>query len=233
MKKLVYANFGTGNYAVLMALMCVVVLLSGIGGAKGVVFSIGGFQIITDGAFFLFPFAYIMGDTITEVYGPRAASRAIAAGFITNVIAAGVYWVIIALPGFTDDYGLAKQSGIEIALGPVWQIVLASMTGFACGQGANTAIMFFGKRRHLEKRLVARLVSSTGVGEFLDTMVFCAIAATAIGITSVGQWANYTLFGFLWKISVQYTMMPVTIQVIKWLKKHEPSYVRASVEGAN
>ena len=52
--------------------MAVVVVLSSIGASKGVVFG----PVITDGGFFLFPFAYIIGDMITEVYGPRAAKRA-------------------------------------------------------------------------------------------------------------------------------------------------------------
>lgn len=222
-----YADYGTGNYAILVAIMCIIVILSGIGGAKGVVFTIGGFDIITDGAFFMFPIAYIMGDTVTELYGKKAATRAVAMGFITNVIAALIYWVIIILPGFSDDYGIEKQHGIEVALGPVWQIVLASMTGFAIGQTANSAIMWFGKKRHLERRLVRRLMSATGVGELLDTIVFCTIAASAIGILTVGQWANYTIFGFLWKILVQYAMMPVTVTLIKWLKKREPTYANA------
>lgn len=214
---------GSGNYAVLVAVMAVVVVLSNIGGAKGVVFG----PIITDGGFFLFPLAYICGDIITEIYGAKAARRAILTGFGASVLAVVTYAIVIVLPGFGDDYGIEKQHALEVALGPVWQIVLASVLGFLAGQNLNTLVMSVMKKRHLERGLFARLLSSTGLGEFVDTLVFCTIAATAIGITTVGQWANYTFFGFLYKTLLQYAVMPVTAYVIGRTKRHEPTYQAA------
>lgn len=218
-----YADPGSVYYAAMLAMMCVVVVLSGIGASKGVIFG----PIITDGGFFLFPLAYILGDVITEIYGVRAARRAILAGFLSNLLSVITYATIIVLPGFTDDYGVAKQAALETALGPVWQIVLASALGFLAGQSMNSFIMWAGKKRRLEQGLLARLVGSTGVGELLDTVVFCSIAATAIGISTVGQWANYTIFGFLYKITVQYAVMPVTMYAIRVIKRREPSYQAA------
>lgn len=218
-----FADVGSPHYAMMLAAICVVVILSGIGASKGVVFG----PIITDGGFFLFPLAYILGDVITEVYGGRAARRAIIMGFIANITSVLCYALIIALPGFTDDYGLQKQTALEGALGPVWQVVLAGLLGYAGGQTLNTLVMLVMKRRSREKGLFARLASSTGVGEFVDTLIFCTVAATAIGISSVGQWANYTFFGFLYKVIVQYAAMPVTAVFIRWLKRHEPSYQAA------
>ena len=218
-----YADPGSVYYAAMLAMMCVVVVLSGIGASKGVVFG----PIITDGGFFLFPLAYILGDTITEIYGVRAARRAILAGFLSNLLSVITYATFIVLPRFTDDYGVAKQAALETALGPVWQIVLASALGFLAGQSMNSFIMWAGKKRRLERGLLARLVGSTGVGELLDTVVFCSIAATAIGITTMGQWANYTIFGFLYKITVQYAVMPVTMYAIRVIKRREPSYQAA------
>ena len=215
-----YASIGPGHYATMLAAMVMVVVLSSIGASKGVVFG----PIITDGAFWLFPLAYILGDMITEIYGPRAARRAIITGFVANLAAVLVYAVIIALPGFDDDYGLAKQSALETALGPVWIIVAASLLGYAGGQSVNSLIMWAGKRRNAESRLYRRLISSTGAGEAVDTIIFCTIAATAIGIDSFAQWGSYTFFGFLWKVLVQLALIPVTGRIIGWVKKHEPSY---------
>ncbi|GAB3702211.1 queuosine precursor transporter [Mariniluteicoccus flavus] len=217
-----YADTGSAHYATMLAMVCVVVILSGIGASKGVVLG----PVITDAAFFLFPLAYILGDIITEVYGGRAARRAIVMGFVVNIVSVLCYALIIALPGFTDDFGTQKQTALEGALGPVWQVVLAGLLGYAGGQTCNTLIMMAMKRRSKEKGLLRRLVSSTGVGEFVDTLIFCTVAATAIGISSVGQWANYTFFGFLYKVLVQYAAIPATAAAIGWLKKNEPSYGR-------
>ena len=207
--------------------MCVVVILSGIGAAKGVTFGdIPGthFEIITDGGFFLFPLAYILGDVITELYGIRAARRAILMSFAMNILAVISYAILIALPGFHDAYGEAKQAAIEGALGPVWIVVLAGLVGFMAGQSLNSLVMTTMKSRRGEHGLVARLLSSSGLGELVDTILFCTIASTAIGITSVGQWAEYTILGFVYKVAVQYAAIPVTAAVIRWLKRTDPTY---------
>lgn len=214
--------------------MVTVVILSGIGAAKGVTFGTvpgTGFEIITDGGFFLFPLAYILGDVITELYGARAARRAILTSFAMNILAVLAYQVIIVLPGFPDDYGAQKQAALEGALGPVWIIVLASVCGFLTGQTLNSLVMSRMKARAGERGLIGRLLSSSGLGELVDTIIFCSIAATAIGITSVGQWAEYTVLGFVYKVAVQYLAIPVTAAVIRWLKRTDPTY-RARLEQA-
>ncbi|MFC0674361.1 queuosine precursor transporter [Brachybacterium hainanense] len=223
----VYADRGASHYDILAVLMAVVVILSGIGASKGVLFGTvpgTGFEIITDGGFFLFPLAYILGDVITELYGPRAARRALVTAFCMNILAVLAYQIIIVLPGFSDDYGTAKQEALEVALGPVWIVVLAGLAGFAAGQSLNTIVMSRMKARSGERGLVGRLLTSSGLGELVDTIVFCSIAAAAIGITTFEQWVEYTVLGFLYKVLVQYAAIPVTSAVIRRLKRTDPSY---------
>lgn len=222
----VHAEAGSGRYAVLLASMALIVVLSGIGASKGVRFG----PIITDGGFWLFPLAYVIGDVITEVYGPVAARRAIITGFALNAFAALAYQIVIVLPGFGDAYAQTRQTALQFTLGPVWQIVLGSLLGFLGGQSTNSLIMWWGKRRSGEQRLIARLAGSTGLGELIDTLIFCSIAASVIGVTSVRQWANYTVVGFAYKVAVQYLLMPLTAVCIGWLKNHEPTYHQALVE---
>lgn len=134
------------------------------------------------------------------------------------------YWVIIILPGFNDDYGTAKQAAIEGALGPVPQIVLASLLAFLAGQTINSWILVKMKARTGEKSLWARLMGSSVVGEFVDTLIFCSIAASVIGITDAGSFVNYVLVGFVYKTAVEFLFVPVTVLVVGWIKKREPSY---------
>ncbi len=218
-----YATSGSMYFSLMLAVLAAVVILSGIGASKAVVLG----PIITDGGFFLFPLAYIIGDVITEIYGTRAARIAIITGMIVNVMSALAYGIIIALPGFNDAYGQAKQAAIVGALGPVWIVVVAGMLGFLGGQTANSVIMYLGKRKNRERGLIARLASSTGIGELIDTVIFCTVASYAIGITSFTQWANYAIFGFLYKVAVQYAVMPLTALAIRAIKKREPSYQEA------
>ena len=77
------------------------------------------------------------------------------------------------------------------------------------------------KKRSGEKDLFARLIASTVVGEFGDTLLFCAIAAPVIGVDTVGGFINYVIVGFVWKTLMEAVMLPVTAAVIKWVKKRE------------
>lgn len=215
-----FASIGSPYFGIMLAVMAVVLILSNIGASKGV--AIG--PIITDGGFFLFPLAYILGDVISEVYGFTVARKAIFTTFALSVFASLCYWVIIALPGFDDEYGMSKQAALEGALGPVPQIVVASLLAFLAGQTINSWILVKMKARSGEKSLWARLMGSSGAGEFVDTLIFCSIAASVIGITDFGTFVNYVVVGFVYKTLVEFIFVPATSLVIGWVKMREPSY---------
>ncbi|XKH52290.1 queuosine precursor transporter [Citricoccus nitrophenolicus] len=212
-----FAPTGTGLYALFTAVMAVVLILSNLGASKGVTFG----PIVTDGGFFLFPLAYIIGDVVSEVYGFKASRRAIVTTFALSVFAALCFWVIIALPGAEWYDG---QDALVRTLAPVPLIVLASLLGFLVGQLANSWLMVRFKRRSGERLLFGRLAASTLVGEFLDTLVFCSIAAGVIGITDLPTFLNYVSVGFVFKSVVEIVLSPVTMWVIGRVKKAEPAY---------
>jgi len=215
-----FASIGSPYFGIMLAAMAVVLILSNIGASKGVVLG----PIVTDGGFFLFPLAYILGDVVSEVYGFRVARRAIFTTFALSAFASLCYWIIIMLPGFDDEFGASKQAALEGALGPVPLIVLASLLGFLVGQTLNSWVLVRMKERFGERRLWARLMSSTGVGEFADTLIFCSIAASVIGITDTGTFLNYVVAGFVYKTLVEFLFVPITTAVIGSVKKREPSY---------
>ncbi|GAE70762.1 preQ0 transporter [Cutibacterium acnes JCM 18916] len=61
----------------------------------------------------MFPLAYVMGDITTEIYGIKAARRAIVMGFICAILSVLCFWAIIALPGFTDTYSVAHDTALK------------------------------------------------------------------------------------------------------------------------
>lgn len=204
-------------YPTLVAVFVGVLLISNITATKGVEL----FGLVTDGAFFLFPLSYVIGDVLSECYGFRATRRAVYAGF--GVLALGIvaFWIAIELPpaGFYEN-----QDAFQTVLGTVPQLVLAGLAGYLVGQLLNAWSLNAIKRRTGEKSLWARLLGSTIVGEFVDTLIFCSIAATAIGISTWSDFVNYVIVGFLWKTAVEIVVMPITYQVIGWVKRREGYY---------
>lgn len=224
-----YASRGSTHYDVILAAFCVVLVVSNIVATKGIEigsgsWTLGGVQVwpvITDGGAFLFPLAYVLGDVISEVYGFRAARRAIITGFAMAVLASVTFLVVQQAPGASF---YENQAAYEAVLGFVPQIVLASLAGYVVGQLLNSVVLVRMKARTAERGLFARLATSTGVGELADTLIFCAIAASVIGITTWGQFWNYAVVGFVYKVGVELVVMPVTMLVIRWLKSREPTY---------
>lgn len=201
-------------YPVLLALFTTIFILSNIVSTKGV--QVG--PLVTDGAFFLFPAAYVIGDVISECYGFRAAQRAVWTGFLAMIIAVSTFYVAILLPAASFYEG---QAALAATLGLVPRIVVASLSGYAAGQLLNAWLLTLMKDRLGERGLWKRLLGSTVVGEFGDTLIFCLIAAPVIGISTVGDTANYVVVGFVWKTLVEVAVMPITYLVIRRIKAHE------------
>lgn len=222
MTRAVYAKAGSSAYAATVAVFASLLLVSNISATKGVEFVLpGGFTLILDGGFVLFPLAYVLGDVLSEVYGFTATRNAVILGFVVTAIGAVNFYLVIALPA-PDWY--AGQDAFVATLGLLPRILLASVSGYLIGQLLNAFVLVRMKARTGERLLWARLLGSTVVGELADTVVFCLIAGGVIGLTTPGQYLNYIVVGFLYKTAFEAILMPVTALVIRAYKKRESSY---------
>ena len=213
----VFARVGSVYYPTLVAVFTALVIISNVTATKGVAFG----PIITDGGFIVFPLTYIIGDILAEVYGFAAARRAIILGFLMNGLAALAFWVTVYLPA-ADFY--PNQEHFANVVGAYTQLIVAGLAGFIVGQTINAWTVVKIKERTKEKHLWARLVGSTFAGQLGDTLVFCSIAAHAIGISTFKDFATYTALGWLYKTGVEVVMLPITYRLIAYVKRREPTY---------
>lgn len=202
----------------LLALFCAVFLISNITAQKGV--QLG--PLITDGAFFLFPISYVIGDVMAEVYGFKAARRAVFTGFCIAVVAVLSFYIAIWLPA-ADFYDMDETFAAVLGLLP--RIVVASLAGYVVGQLLNAWVLQKMKDRFGTGNLWARLIGSTVVGELADTLLFCSIAAGVIGIDSAGAFVNYVAVGFVWKTVMEVILLPITYPTIAAVRRAEERYV--------
>lgn len=207
----------------MVAIFTGLVLISNVSATKGIAFGpiIGDWSLITDGGFIVFPMTYVIGDVLSEVYGFRATRRAIYIAFVMEAIAAFTFWLTAYLPA-ADFY--TNQAAFEAVVKPFTQLIIAGLAGFIVGQTLNAWVVVRIKARTKEKHLWARLIGSTIVGEFADTVVFCAIAAGAIGISTWRDFITYVALGWVYKTLVEIVVLPVTYRVIAYIKRREPTY---------
>jgi uncharacterized integral membrane protein (TIGR00697 family) len=210
-----YAKMPVGHYATVLALFCGLLLISNIGATKAITFG----PINTDGGAFLFPLVYVLGDVLSEVYGLKAAKRAIYIGFFLAALAAFVFWVVSISPPAAE---WENQEAFEAILGFLPRIVIASLAAYLVGQLLNAWILVKLKEREKESRLWVRLLGSSFVGQGADTFVFGMIAF--YGIFTGWGFINYLIVGFVYKVAVEVIMLPVTYYVIRKLKASEPTY---------
>ncbi len=213
-----YAAPTTSLYPYLAAAFCGLLIISNIGATKLIHFG----PIITDGGAFLFPLVYIVGDVLTEVYGFKAARKVIYLGFAMAILAAFTFWLIQLSP---PADGWNNQSAFEAILGFFPRIVLASVSGFLVGQLLNAWTLTLIKNRTKEGKLWLRLIGSTMVGEFADTIIFCTIAF--YGIITGKDFLNYVVVGYLYKTILEVVLLPITYPTIAYVKRHEPTYLSA------
>jgi uncharacterized integral membrane protein (TIGR00697 family) len=213
-----YATTSRSLYPVIVGVFVGLLLISNIGAVKLIEFG----PIITDGGVFLFPLVYIVGDILSEVYGFKAARKAIFIGFAMSILAALTFWLVQISPP-AEAWG--NQEAFESVLGFVPRIVLASVAGYLVGQLLNAWVLVKIKERTQEKALWLRLLGSTIIGEFADTIVFCTIAF--YGVITGAEFLVYVAFGFAYKTLVEVVLLPVSYAVIGWVKRREPTYADA------
>ncbi len=220
-----FARMGRGNFDLIVALFCSLLLISNVAAVKLIAFGpeveLFGFPLlplITDGGALLFPLTYIFGDVLAEVYGFRGARRAIFIGFGVSVLAALTFLLVGIAPPAAD---WPNQEAFDAILGFVPRIVVASLIGYVAGQLLNALVLVKLKERAPDGSLWSRLLGSTLVGEAADTTLFCIVAFG--GIVTGGTLVNYILVGYVYKVLVEILLLPVTYRIIALVKKHEPS----------
>lgn len=191
-----------------------VLLISNIASVKLVL--VGPFTF--DGGTILFPLSYIFGDILTEVYGYRASRKVIWTGFFAAAIMSLVLWAVGKLPA-PAEWSTEQQASYESILAPVGRIVLASLIAYFAGEFSNSYIMARLKVKMQGKLLWVRTISSTLVGEGVDTMLFCMIAFYGIWPTEVI--VTIIVSNYIFKSLFEIVATPVTYAIVIWLKKSE------------
>ncbi|AQU02814.1 MAG: queuosine precursor transporter [Dehalococcoides mccartyi] len=173
-------------------------------------------DIFLPAAVIVFPFSYIFGDVLTEVYGFHWARRIIWLGFICNLIFVVFVALGQVLPGAPFWEG---QTAYETILGYTPRILLASFLGYLVGEFVNSFIMAKLKLRTQGRYLWVRTIGSTLAGQGLDTSIFILVAFLGtpafVPMMILYHWGS--------KVIIEAAATPLTYKLVNYLKKAEKS----------
>jgi len=193
----------------------VVLLLSNIVAVKPVRI-LDFLRLDLDSGTLMFPISYIFGDVLVEVYGYARSRRVIWMGFGFNLLAALLFWVIVMLPPSPE---WKMQEAFAMILGQTPRIVVGSLIAFWCGEFVNSYVMAKMKIWTGGRYLWTRTISSTMVGQAVDTVLFQTIAFA--GVWETGLLLRVIVWNYTAKVLYEALATPLTYAVVGFLKKAE------------
>lgn len=159
---------------VVTALLVTLYLVANLMAVK--IITIGSLSLFDAGTI-TFPFAYMLGDVLAEVWGYKTAKKVIIMTFICNALLVIFTSIGIILP--YPDYMEELQGAYTMIYTYVPRIVIASLISFLLGELANAKVLVWMKARQKDgKNLWMRTIGSSAVGYLFDTVFFVLIAFT-------------------------------------------------------
>lgn len=131
------------------------------------------FGLTLPSAVLVYPFCFMCGDIITEVWGYGFAKKAIWYGFIMNLIVVATTWLAVYLPYPEFFTGQEAFSTIFMATP---RVLFGSFVGYLGSELANSKSLEAIKAITGEKWLFVRTIGSSIIGQVFDTVPFILIA---------------------------------------------------------
>ncbi len=165
----------------------------------------------------VFPISYIINDCIVELYGFSRARMVILLGFAANLFVSLLLQIGIILPGAESWTG---QEAMAMIFGAVPRILAASFTAFLCGSLVNAWVMARMKAASPDgRRFSVRAIVSTLWGEGTDSIIFFPVAFA--GVLPAREIISLIVTQTLLKTAYECAVLPVTVRVVRSLKKIE------------
>jgi uncharacterized integral membrane protein (TIGR00697 family) len=173
-------------------------------------------DLVFPAAVIIFPFSYIFGDVLTEVYGFQRARQVIWLGFFCNLLAVIAIHLGKLMPPAIFWQG---QDAYEQILGFTPRLLVASFTAYIIGQFVNSIVLARMKIATQGRWLWSRTIGSTLVGEGLDSLVFISIAF--IGTIPPSAMISTIITQWLMKSVYEIIITPLTYGAVNFLKRKE------------
>ena len=168
------------------------------------------------GGLIVFPVSYIINDCVCEVWGYSKARMLIWLGFAMNFFFVMVGAWCDAIPGapYWDN-----EEGFHAIFGLAPRIAAASFIAFICGSFINAYVMSKMKIASNGKNFSLRAILSTVAGESIDSLIFFPLALSSV--VPAKELILLMVWQVILKTVYEIIALPITIRVVKALKKYE------------
>ena len=164
-----------------------------------------------------FPFAYMLGDVLTEIWGFKTARRVIWMTFFCNIMMVMCTQVGVWLP--SPDYLSETADAYNHIFTYVPRIVIGSLTGFLLGELSNAWLMEKIREKTKGKKLWVRTIGSSAVAYWFDSLPFVLIAF--LGVVSTRDLLLMIAFQYGAKLLIEtFFGTPMAYAVIHSIRRY-------------
>ena len=164
-----------------------------------------------------FPFAYMLGDVLTELWGYRTAKKVIWMTFFCNILMVMCTQIGVWLP--SPDYLAETAGAYNHIFTYVPRIVVGSLVGFLLGELSNAWFMERIKQKTKGKHLWVRTIGSSMIAYLFDSLPFVLIAF--LGTVSTHDLLMMILFQYFSKLLIEtFFGTPMAYAAIHWIKRY-------------
>ena len=211
-----FKNRARGNMPliVITALFITCYLVSNIMAVK----VIGFFDLFYfDAGTITFPFAYMLGDVLTEIWGYKTARNVILTTLLCNILLVVCTQIGVWLP--SPNYLDETANAYNHIFSYVPRIVIGSLVGFLLGELSKAWLMERIKRGTKGRVLWVRTIGSSVVGYMFDTIPFVLIAF--LGTLTVRDLLLMIALQYFMKLGIEALFgTPMAYAVILTLKRY-------------
>ena len=164
--------------------------------------------------------SFLCMDMICKRFGPKASVKVSVLALGINLAVSLLFWLVSLAPGMWGAYydtGLLEvNAALNATIGGSWYVVLGSSLAMLCSSFVNSHInQFIG---HLTDNgsfatFALRSYVSTGIGQFVDNLVFAVVVSHAFFGWSWVQVLTCSITGALAELLCEIALSPVGFRV--------------------
>ena len=168
--------------------------------------------IAVDGGVVVFPLTYILSDLIVEFYGKKTAKDIVWAGFLLNILAVFVFYLVILLPAYD---GWNMQEAFVSILGFTPRIIFGSLIAYVTSNLFNNYIFVHFKEGNgfLSKSFIARALGSSTLAHMIDCAIFETIAF--IGVLPFKEFLAQAILAYILGMGLELLLAPIEVIIAK------------------
>lgn len=194
-------------YSYLTSIFCVFIIISNILATKTLKIEF----IMLPCSILVFLMLFSINDILSEIYGFAMTRNVIFLGFVLNIISVVIFSIAIILPSNSPS-----ADAFATILGTTPRLFIAGLLSYLISNLINSQIMVKLKEKYYNL-LFVRCITSTAVGETIDSVVF--ITTAFYGVFSTELIITMIWCQAVFKVLYEFIIYPFTRYIIHYIRE--------------